>query len=76
MPYACHNIPFHNTFVLQLVTPGDPAAPPNPRLGHVLINLAEYANLGPITRNYLLRRSKVNALLRVSLLPPFRSYES
>lgn len=52
----------------KLVIPGDPAAPPNPRLGHVLINLAEYANVGPVTRNYLLRRSKVNALLKVGLL--------
>ncbi|KIJ27947.1 hypothetical protein M422DRAFT_784675 [Sphaerobolus stellatus SS14] len=53
--------------VLQLVIPGDPAAPPNPRLGHVCVDLAEYANLGPVTRNYLLRRSKVNALLRMTL---------
>ncbi|KAF8523762.1 hypothetical protein BU17DRAFT_63693 [Hysterangium stoloniferum] len=53
--------------VMQLAIPGDPAAPQNPRLGHVEVNLAEYANVGPVTRNYLLRRSKVNALLRMTL---------
>lgn len=53
--------------ITQLVVPGDPGAPLNPRLGHIELNLAEYANVGPVTRRYLLRRSKVNALLKLTL---------
>ncbi|GJJ14743.1 hypothetical protein Clacol_009010 [Clathrus columnatus] len=53
--------------VMQHVIPGDLGAPLNPRLGHIELNLAEYANVGPITRRYLLRRSKVNALLKLTL---------
>lgn len=55
------------------VIPGDLGAPLNPRLGHIELNLAEYANAGPVTRRYLLRRSKVNALLKVRRLPTIGS---
>lgn len=53
--------------VKQRVIPGDPDSPENPRLGHVLLNLAEYANAGPVTRNYLLRQSKTNAILKLTV---------
>jgi hypothetical protein len=49
----------------QLVVPGDPDAPTHPRLGSVSLNLAEYADKGPVTRKYLLQHSKTNALLKV-----------
>jgi hypothetical protein len=50
---------------IQRVIPGDIDAPHNPRLGAVYLNLAEYANAGPITRRYLLCQSKTNATLKV-----------
>ncbi|KAF8516047.1 hypothetical protein JB92DRAFT_2912197 [Gautieria morchelliformis] len=53
--------------VMQRVIPNDPEAPLNPRLGHVNVNLAEYVDAGPVTRNYLLRRSKVNAMLNMTI---------
>lgn len=56
------------TLICQRVIPNDPEAPLNPRLGHVDVNLAEYVGAGPVTRNYLLRRSKVNAMLNVRSL--------
>jgi N-terminal C2 in EEIG1 and EHBP1 proteins len=55
----------------QRVIPNDPEAPLNPRLGHVDVNLAEYVDAGPVTRKYLLRRSKVNAMLNVRPLPVY-----
>ena len=51
--------------VMQRVVHGDPNAPRQPRLGAVYINLAEYADNGPVTRRYLLRESKTNATLKV-----------
>lgn len=51
--------------VMQRVVHGDPNAPHQPRLGAVYLNLAEYADAGPVTRRYLLRESKTNATLKV-----------
>ncbi|KAJ7713892.1 N-terminal C2 in EEIG1 and EHBP1 proteins-domain-containing protein [Mycena maculata] len=61
--------------VLQRVIANDPDAPHNPRLGVVEIDLAEYADSVPassaskgiVTRRYLLRDSKTNATLRLSI---------
>ncbi|KAF7366881.1 C2 NT-type domain-containing protein [Mycena sanguinolenta] len=66
--------------VVQLVVPGDPDAPPNPRLGTVELDLAEYADSfpaaagnrdgppkGTVMRRYLLLDSKTNATLRLSI---------
>lgn len=53
--------------VMQRVVHGDPNAPQQPRLGAVYLNLAEYAGAGPIARRYLLRESKTNATLKVSI---------
>jgi hypothetical protein len=50
---------------IQRVISGDIDAPHNPRFGAVYLNLAEYANVGPITRRYLLSESKTNANLKV-----------
>ncbi|KAJ7178617.1 N-terminal C2 in EEIG1 and EHBP1 proteins-domain-containing protein [Mycena crocata] len=66
--------PFKLT-VLQRVVAGDPDAPHNPRLGVVDLDLAEYADSvpvssaskGTVTRRYLLRDSKTNATLRLSI---------
>ncbi|KZT26015.1 hypothetical protein NEOLEDRAFT_261250 [Neolentinus lepideus HHB14362 ss-1] len=52
--------------VRQRVIPGDPDSLENPRLGHVILNLAEYVGAGPVTRNYLLRQSKTNAVLKLT----------
>ncbi|PSR75636.1 hypothetical protein PHLCEN_2v8927 [Hermanssonia centrifuga] len=52
---------------LQRVVAGDPNAPQRPRLGAVYLNLAEYANAGPVTRRYLLRDSKTNATLKLTI---------
>ncbi|KAJ6588142.1 N-terminal C2 in EEIG1 and EHBP1 proteins-domain-containing protein, partial [Mycena capillaripes] len=61
--------------VVQRVIVGDPDAPHNPRLGVVELDLAEYADSvpasaaskGTVTRRYLLRDSKTNATLRLSI---------
>lgn len=53
--------------VMQRVVHGDPNAPRQPRLGAVYINLAEYADNGPVTRRYLLRESKTNATLKLTI---------
>ncbi|KAH9934553.1 N-terminal C2 in EEIG1 and EHBP1 proteins-domain-containing protein [Epithele typhae] len=53
--------------VMQRVIHGDPNAPQQPRLGAVYLNLAEYADAGPITRRYLLRQSKTNATLKLTI---------
>ncbi|OBZ76213.1 hypothetical protein A0H81_03003 [Grifola frondosa] len=53
--------------VMQRVIPGDPDSPRQPRLGEVYLNLAEYADAGPVTRRYLLRQSKTNATLRLTI---------
>ncbi|KAJ7207183.1 N-terminal C2 in EEIG1 and EHBP1 proteins-domain-containing protein [Mycena pura] len=66
--------PFKLT-VLQRVIQGDPNAPRNPRLGSVHLDLAEYADSFPsstpskgvVMRRYLLRDSKTNATLRLSV---------
>ncbi|KAF8207602.1 N-terminal C2 in EEIG1 and EHBP1 proteins-domain-containing protein [Mycena galopus ATCC 62051] len=66
--------PFKLT-VVQRVIAHDPDAPHNPRLGTVEIDLAEYvdsvpasaAPKGVVTRRYLLRESKTNATLRLSI---------
>ncbi|KAJ7178170.1 N-terminal C2 in EEIG1 and EHBP1 proteins-domain-containing protein [Mycena filopes] len=72
--------------VMQRVIAGDPDAPHNPQLGVVDLDLAEYADSVPasapskgiVTRRYLLRDSKTNATLRLSIrvepagaCPPF-----
>ena len=53
--------------VMQRVVQGDPNAPHQPRLGAIYINLAEYADAGPVSRRYLLRESKTNATLKVCI---------
>ncbi|KAH7928372.1 hypothetical protein BV22DRAFT_1126652 [Leucogyrophana mollusca] len=53
--------------VMQRVIPGDPDAPQNPRLGAVSLNLAQYVDAGSVTRRYLLRQSKTNATLKLTL---------
>ncbi|KAF7327600.1 C2 NT-type domain-containing protein [Mycena kentingensis (nom. inval.)] len=63
--------------VVQRVVAGDPDAPHNPRLGVVYIDLSEYADSVPlplgsppkglVTRRFLLRDSKTNATLRLSI---------
>lgn len=53
--------------VMQRVIPGDPDAPHNPRLGALYLNLAEYADAGPVIRRHLLRESKTNAVLKLSI---------
>ncbi|KAH7882980.1 hypothetical protein F5I97DRAFT_161244 [Phlebopus sp. FC_14] len=53
--------------VMQRVIPGDPDAPHNPRLGVVYINLAQYVDAGVVTRRYLLRQSKTNATLKLTV---------
>lgn len=53
--------------VMQRVIPGDPNSPQQPRLGAVYLNLAEYADAGPVTRRYLLRKSKTNATLKLMI---------
>ncbi|KAI0342243.1 hypothetical protein BDW22DRAFT_1484503 [Trametopsis cervina] len=52
---------------MQRVVHGDPNAPHQPRLGAIYINLAEYACQGPVTRRYLLRESKTNATLKLTI---------
>ncbi|KAI0703860.1 N-terminal C2 in EEIG1 and EHBP1 proteins-domain-containing protein [Cerioporus squamosus] len=53
--------------VMQRVVSGDPDAPQHPRLGAVYLNLAEYADAGKVTRRYLLRQSKTNATLKLTI---------
>ncbi|KAG1814213.1 N-terminal C2 in EEIG1 and EHBP1 proteins-domain-containing protein [Suillus variegatus] len=53
--------------VMQRVIPGDPDAPRNPRLGAVTLNLAQYVDAGVVTRRYLLRQSKTNATLKLTV---------
>ncbi|KAI9454513.1 N-terminal C2 in EEIG1 and EHBP1 proteins-domain-containing protein [Boletus coccyginus] len=53
--------------VMQRVIAGDPDAPRNPRLGAVYLNLAQYVNAGAVTRRYLLRQSKTNATLKLTI---------
>ncbi|KZP16994.1 hypothetical protein FIBSPDRAFT_793627 [Athelia psychrophila] len=53
--------------VMQRVIQGDIDAPHNPRLGAVYLNLAEYANAGPVTRRYLLSQSRTNATLKLTI---------
>lgn len=53
--------------VMQRVIPGDPDAPRNPRLGAVSLNLAQYVDAGVVTRRYLLRESKTNATLKLTV---------
>ncbi|KAI0752470.1 N-terminal C2 in EEIG1 and EHBP1 proteins-domain-containing protein [Daedaleopsis nitida] len=53
--------------VMQRVVSGDPDAPQQPRLGAVHLNLAEYADAGQVTRRYLLRQSKINATLKLTV---------
>jgi hypothetical protein len=40
---------------------------PKTVLGIVHINLAEYVGKGPVTRRYLLRESKTNATLKLTI---------
>ncbi|KAJ7475677.1 N-terminal C2 in EEIG1 and EHBP1 proteins-domain-containing protein [Mycena latifolia] len=66
--------PFKLT-VLQRVIANDPDAPEKPRFGAVELDLAEYADSVPalhgskgiVTRRYLLRDSKTNATMRLSI---------
>lgn len=53
--------------VLQRTVPGEQYQPQHPRFGVVYLNLAEYADVGPITRRHLLRESKTNATLQLTI---------
>ncbi|KAG6330605.1 hypothetical protein ID866_8485, partial [Astraeus odoratus] len=53
--------------VMQRVIPGDLDAPRNPRVGTVYLNLAQYVGAGVVTRRYLLRQSKTNATLKLTV---------
>ncbi|KAF9531106.1 hypothetical protein CPB83DRAFT_849338 [Crepidotus variabilis] len=54
--------------VMQRVIPGDPHGnPQNPRLGAVYLNLAEYVGQGSVERRYLLKESKTNATLKLTI---------
>ncbi|KAJ3528085.1 hypothetical protein NMY22_g9543 [Coprinellus aureogranulatus] len=54
--------------VMQRVVPDDPSSvPQNPRLGAVFINLAEYVGKGKVERRFLLKESRVNATLKLSI---------
>ncbi|EAU83829.1 hypothetical protein CC1G_09498 [Coprinopsis cinerea okayama7 len=54
--------------VMQRVIPDDPdGVPQNPRLGAVYLNLAEYVGKGKVERRYLLKESRVNATLKISI---------
>ncbi|KAH7106993.1 hypothetical protein BKA62DRAFT_685712 [Auriculariales sp. MPI-PUGE-AT-0066] len=45
----------------------DPTAIVKQPTGNVVFNLAEYADAGPVTRKYLLRNSRTNAVLKATL---------
>ncbi|KAF9781097.1 N-terminal C2 in EEIG1 and EHBP1 proteins-domain-containing protein [Thelephora terrestris] len=53
--------------VLQKTDPGEQYQPQRPRFGVVYLNLAEYVDVGPITRRHLLRESKTNATLQLTI---------
>lgn len=53
--------------VLQKIDPGEQYQPQHPRFGIVYLNLAEYVDLGPVTRRHLLRESKTNATLQLTI---------
>lgn len=53
--------------VLQKTVPGEQYQPQHPRFGVVYLNLAEYAGVGPVTRRHLLRESKTNATLQLTI---------
>lgn len=53
--------------VLQKTDPGDQYQPQHPRFGIVYLNLAEYVDVGPVTRRHLLRESKTNATLQLTI---------
>ncbi|KAJ2915756.1 hypothetical protein MD484_g4700, partial [Candolleomyces efflorescens] len=54
--------------VMQRVIPDDPSnSPQNPRLGEVVLNLAEYVGKGKVERRFLLKESRVNAMLKLSI---------
>lgn len=53
--------------VMQRVISGDADAPRNPRVGAIHLNLAQYVGAGVVTRRYLLRQSKTNATLKLTI---------
>ncbi|KAF9011698.1 hypothetical protein BDQ17DRAFT_1344650 [Cyathus striatus] len=53
--------------VMQKEDEGGPRVQ-NPRLGAVYLNLAEYVDKGTVERRYLLRESKTNATLKLSIV--------
>jgi hypothetical protein len=54
--------------VMQRVIPDDPdSSPQNPRLGAVYLNLAEYIGKGSVERKYLLKESKTNSVLKLTI---------
>uniref|UniRef100_A0A8H7XPN8 C2 NT-type domain-containing protein n=1 Tax=Psilocybe cubensis TaxID=181762 RepID=A0A8H7XPN8_PSICU len=54
--------------VMQRVIPDDPrGSPQNPRLGAVYLNLAQYVGQGVVERKYLLKESKTNATLKITI---------
>ncbi|KAJ3517071.1 hypothetical protein NLJ89_g744 [Agrocybe chaxingu] len=63
--------------VMQRVIPDDPrGSPQNPRLGAVYLNLAEYVGHGPVERRYLLKESKTNATLKLTIEMDYVSGET
>ncbi|KAG8924356.1 hypothetical protein FRC03_011266 [Tulasnella sp. 419] len=53
--------------VHELPLQGIDNAQPHSRFGVLYLNLAEYADAGPVTRRYLLRESKTNATLKLTI---------
>ncbi|PPQ91992.1 hypothetical protein CVT25_004648 [Psilocybe cyanescens] len=63
--------------VMQRVIPDDPrGSPQNPRLGAVYLNLAEYIGQGSVERRYLLKESKTNATLKLTIEMTYVSGET
>ncbi|KZV95986.1 hypothetical protein EXIGLDRAFT_747852 [Exidia glandulosa HHB12029] len=60
-----------NQLTLTIVQQGHPKHP----IGNVLLNLAEYADAGVVTRKHLLRGTKTNATLKVTLQVEYLSGE-
>ncbi|KIL66044.1 hypothetical protein M378DRAFT_161272 [Amanita muscaria Koide BX008] len=54
--------------VVQHPVRNDPeSVPQNPRLGALYLNMAEYVDKGAVQRKYLLKESKINAILTLTI---------
>ncbi|KAF8639138.1 hypothetical protein AX17_001628 [Amanita inopinata Kibby_2008] len=59
--------PLKLVVIQQPVRHGRANTPQNPRLGAVYLNLAEYVDKGAVERRFLLRESKTNAILKLTI---------